>query len=93
MAKKTKPAAGITGKLNVAKTPSAAAGSMDDYQTQDDMRTLMRAHEIKSDPKRHAKAKAHAKAQLGKMKAVATGSNGDSTVGPMNKDAQGNMGV
>jgi hypothetical protein len=85
---KTTPAAGIAGKPNVAKTPP---GSMDDYEAQDDVRTLMRAHEIKSNPKRHAKAKAHAKAQLGKMKAVATGSN--SGVGPTNNEAEGNMGV
>lgn len=43
----------------------------DDYQAQSDMHTLMEAHQIKSDPKRHEAAKAHAKKKMASMKAVA----------------------
>lgn len=40
--------------MSKAKSPTCAGG--DDYQAEDDARHLMRAHEIASDPKRHAKA-------------------------------------
>ncbi len=36
----------------------------DDWQTEDDMRTLMRAKEIQADPKRMAKVKALARKRL-----------------------------
>lgn len=37
---------------------------VDDWQAHDDMRTLLRAHQIKSDPKRHSAAKLAAKKRL-----------------------------
>jgi hypothetical protein len=42
----------------------AASPAMDDYQAQDDMRTLTRAEEIKADAKRHGKALSHGKQQM-----------------------------
>lgn len=51
-------------------TRRAVVAPVDDYQAQDDMRTLMRAHQIKSDPKRHSAAKMHAKSQLAAMQKV-----------------------
>lgn len=54
-------------------TKAAVPAGMDDYQAQDDMRTLMQAHEVRSDPKRHAAAKAHAKKKLAAMQRVASG--------------------
>lgn len=56
---------------------SLAAMPADDYQAQDDMHTLMRAHEIKRDPKRHAAAKAHAKTKLAAMQQVMEVPDGD----------------
>lgn len=53
----------------MAKIPSP----MDDYQAQSDMHTLMEAHAIKSNPKRHAAAKAHAKKKLAGMSAIVAG--------------------
>lgn len=50
---------------------------MHDYQAQDDMHTLMRAHEIRKDPKRHKAAKAHAKKKLAEMHAVAKGGDAE----------------
>ena len=50
-----------------------------DYQAEDDMRTLMRAHEIKKDKKRHKAARAKAKEHLAKIKAVAAGGDGGDT--------------
>lgn len=55
----------------MSKSKAIATPYHDDYQAQDDMHTLMRAHEIKSDPKRHTAAKEHAKKKLAGMKAVA----------------------
>lgn len=53
----------------MAKTmPSAMP--MDNYQAQDDVRTLARAHEIKSDKKRHAAAQKHAATEMEKMRAI-----------------------
>lgn len=51
----------------MAKNGTAAST---DYQAQDDMETLLRAHAIRSDGKRHAAAKAHAKTKLKAMKGV-----------------------
>lgn len=51
----------------------ATAVPMDDYQAQSDMHTLMEAHAIKSNPKRHKAAKAHAKKKLAGMQQVAAG--------------------
>lgn len=43
----------------------------DNYQAQDDARTLVSAHKIKADPKRHKAAKAHAASQVAALNAVA----------------------
>lgn len=53
-------------------SPVASIGFDTEWQAQEDMRTLMRAHEIKKDPKRHARAVAAAKKQMGEIKAVAS---------------------
>jgi len=45
---------------------------MEDYQCEDDLRTLVRAEEIKKDPKRFAKVTALAKKKMMDMAAVAT---------------------
>ena len=45
------------------KNQSPASRSEKDYQGEDDARHLMKAHEVLSDPKRHAAAKKH----LGKL--------------------------
>lgn len=39
-----------------------------DYRAMADVDAMTRAHEVKSDPKRHAKAKAHAKKMLAEHK-------------------------
>lgn len=44
----------------------------DDWQIEDDLRTLMRAEEIEKDPKRLAKAQALAKKKLLDLAAVAS---------------------
>lgn len=43
-----------------SKPMSDGVAPVDDYQAQDDVRTLTRAHQIRSDPKRHKRAQAHA---------------------------------
>ena len=53
-------------------TNVAAPVGVDDWQTEDDLRTLMRAEEIEKDPKRFAKVKAMAKKKMMDMAAVAT---------------------
>jgi hypothetical protein len=69
---RTKPiAAGIAG-----------AQPMDDYQAQDDVRTLVRAHHITKDKKRHVAAKHHARKQLRALQAIGG-------VGPMAAETQG----
>jgi Ulp1 family protease len=59
------------GKGLTLKASAVPAPSEDDWQAEDDARTLMRAHAIKSDVKRHAAAKAHAKKKLMQMAAIA----------------------
>lgn len=50
----------------------------DNWQAEQDMRTLMDAHKIRADKPRHKAAKAHAKRQLAAMQQVAAGaSDGD----------------
>lgn len=49
----------------------AITKSEDDWQTEDDLRTLTRAEEIENDPKRLAKARALAKKKLLEFAAVA----------------------
>jgi hypothetical protein len=41
------------------------------YRAESDVRTLHEAHQIRQDKPRHARAKAHAKAQMASMAAVA----------------------
>lgn len=57
----------------MAKKKSASIGIYDDakWRAEDDMRTLARAQEIKSDPKRLAAAKKCAEEKLAEMQAVA----------------------
>lgn len=52
-----------------------AAPASDDWQTRNDLETLIRAEEIKRDPKRHAKAKALAKHQLTSVAGVVAGAD------------------
>jgi hypothetical protein len=73
-------------KLNSATTPAAVP---DDWETRNDLDTLMAAHKIHSDPKRHAKAKALAKAKMMSMARVATAP----TVPTSPADAQNGTGV
>lgn len=54
----------------MAKKGSVSAAG-DDWQAEDDMRTLVRAMEIKRDPKRLAAAQACAKRKLEEVAAVA----------------------
>lgn len=49
-----------------------AAMPMDDWQTEDDLRTLCRAEEIKKDSKRMSKCKALAKKKMMEVAAIAS---------------------
>jgi hypothetical protein len=51
--------------------PTSAAYSDKDYQAEDDMRTLMRAEEVRRDPKRLAAARECAKKKLQEVAVVA----------------------
>lgn len=54
------------------KSPSSPPpATKDPWQAEDDVRTLLRAHDVKRDPARHTAAKRHAKKQLRGLKAVA----------------------
>lgn len=50
-----------------------AVAAVDDWQTEDDLRTLMRAEEIEKDPKRYKAAKELAKKKLLEMASIAGG--------------------
>jgi hypothetical protein len=50
----------------------AAVKAEDDWQVEDDLRTLMRCKEIESDPKRMAKVQAMAKKRMLEMAYVAS---------------------
>lgn len=50
----------------------AVTASDNDWQAEDDMRTLMRAEEVRRDPKRLAAAKACAKKKLEEVASVAS---------------------
>lgn len=58
----------------MAKKSNAIAmtKSEDDWQAEDDLRTLMRAEEIEKDPKRLAKAQSLAKKRLLELASVAS---------------------
>ena len=53
-------------------TAIAATRMEDDWQCEDDLRTLIRCEEIKKDPKRMAKVTALAKSRMMEMASVAT---------------------
>ena len=57
--------------------PIGLAEPSDDWQTRNDLETLIRAEEIKRDPKRHAKAKALAKHQLTSVAGVVAAADKD----------------
>lgn len=63
MATKKAPAAA----MDVASSPDYAAREQQ-YQTEEDVRTLTKAHQIKKDAPRHARAKAHVIGMLSAMK-------------------------
>lgn len=69
------------------KSYAATPPSMNDYQTEDDVRTLHAAHKIKKDKKRHAAAKKHAATMAAGMKAVADDSAIDGKPEPDEDDA------
>lgn len=48
----------------MAKSTIAKASAPDDWQTEDDLRTLSKAEEIKQDPKRYKAALAMAKSKI-----------------------------
>lgn len=56
----------------MAKLASAAKSSDYDWETEEDLRTLVRAKEIEKDPKRLAKAQALAKKKMIEVAAVAS---------------------
>lgn len=64
----------------MAKLKNSAVAPDDDWQARSDVQTLMEAHKIKADKKRHAAAKRHARQQLKAMQGVAQGDeNGQAT--------------
>lgn len=60
-----------------SKAAAVIAKSEHDWQTEDDMRTLARAAEIRKDPKRLAAAQELAKKKLLELAAVAGGDGDD----------------
>jgi len=60
---------------------ATAVSPGDYYSPEGDVHTLTQAHKIKSDPKRHAAAKAHAKKQLDAMKAISSPMGGPTVEG------------
>lgn len=56
----------------MAKTSSQAVSLNDDWQVQQDMRTLADAEAIRKDPKRLERAKKAAQEKLDQLKTVAT---------------------
>jgi hypothetical protein len=61
----------MKGKMTMAVMPN------DDYQVEDDLRTLCRAAEIHKDPKRMKACQAMAKKKAAEMEKVAGMSDGD----------------
>ena len=56
----------------MASSPGLA--KMDrEYQAEDDVRTLERAHEVKRDPKRHSAAKRHATKKAASFRRISKG--------------------
>lgn len=53
-------------------TKASAPRPVNDWEIEEDMRTLARAEEIKRDPKRLARAKKRAMEKLAELKEVAT---------------------
>ena len=52
--------------------PIAITKSEDDWQAEDDLRTMIRCEEIEKDPKRIAKVQALAKQRMMEMASIAT---------------------
>lgn len=57
----------------MAKFKDNGISAPDDFQARQDVQTLMEAHKIKADKKRHGAAKKHARQQLKAMQGVAQG--------------------
>lgn len=70
------------------KKAIAAAAPMDDYQAQDDMRTLTSAEEIKADAKRHGKALSHGKQQMSALQNVVGEGAGDKDAGGLKEGSK-----
>jgi hypothetical protein len=64
----------LSGDHDMAKRKglNETVPSNDDWQAEDDLRTLMRAEEIKADPKRCDRARALAKKRMTEVAKVAT---------------------
>lgn len=64
----------------MAKSKAQAAGPMmddqDDWQTRDDVNTLMRADEVHADPKRHKRAITRLSGTLSRVTGKKTGRGG-----------------
>jgi hypothetical protein len=82
------------GRAN-SQSPVEAKGP-DDWRAHDDMRTLVRAHQIRRDKKRHSAARAAAKqalsdqqAETGAMQQVANGGTGQQPDDDGDYDAAG----
>lgn len=52
--------------------PKVTMSEQDDWRARDDMHTLARAEEVRSDPQRHAAAKKHAANEAQKFQKVAS---------------------
>lgn len=63
--------------MSKSKTKAMAVPSMDDWQAQDDLRTLARAREIKADAKRMAAVRKLAEQQMVAAAAVAADADSD----------------
>lgn len=65
------PAKGKEKPVGHAKVDGPAPGSDEHYKAREAMHTLMRAAEIKADPKLHGHAKAMAMEEAGRLKKIA----------------------
>lgn len=59
------------------KSKGCCIATDDEWMAEDDLRTLMRAKEIKADPKRFAKCQALAKKKLTEIASVAGAASGN----------------
>lgn len=56
--------------MSSSKAKAAPKPAVDDWETEQDLHHLTKAHQIKSDPKRHKAAMAMAKSKMEAMKAA-----------------------